>query len=65
MKKVFKTILKICKGYLIYDIICLAVVGAGEVMENIRNNPHKTIIENDEEVLNTAIKKIKKSLFNK
>ena len=65
MKKVFKTILKICKGYLIYDIICLAVIGVGEVMENIRNNPHKTIIENDEEVWNTAIKKIKKSLFNK
>lgn len=65
MKKVFKTILKICKGYLIFDIICLAVIGAGEVMENIRNNPHKTIIENDEEVWNTAIKKIKKSLFNK
>ena len=65
MKKVLKTILKICKGYLIFDVICLAVVGVGEVMENIRNNPHKTIIENDQEVWATAIKKIKKWLFNK
>lgn len=65
MKKILKIILKICKVYLIFDGICLAIIGVGEVFDKIKNNPYKSVIECDQEVWKTAIRKIKKSLFNR
>lgn len=62
MKKIFKIIGKIIKGYFVFDIICLAVVGAGELIEEYENNPEYSILDNNETVLRRTYNRFKKWL---
>lgn len=60
MKKAIKVVGKILKVYVIIDIICVAIVGAGELLDNYRKRPELSVIDNDRAVFDSAIQKIKK-----
>ena len=60
MKKAFNVIVKIIKGYLVFNTICLAFIGAGEIADEFRNNPEDSILDNDDRVFDRAITKYKK-----
>lgn len=60
MKKAFNVTVKIIKGYLIFNTICLAFIGAGEILDEFRNNPEDSILDNDDRVFDRAITKYKK-----
>lgn len=62
MKKIFKIIGKIIKGYFVLDIICLAVVGAGELIEEYENNPEYSLLDNNGTVLCRTYNRFKKWL---
>lgn len=60
MKKAFNVIVKIFKGYLVFNTLCLAFIGAGEVLDELRRHPENSLIENDGNVFDHAIDKFKK-----
>ena len=59
MNKFLKVTTKILKGYLIFDIIALAIVGAGEILDELKKHPEESIIDNDTKVFGRSLDKIK------
>ena len=45
MKNVLKIIGKILKWYMIFDEICLAFIGTGQLLKEYRKHPEKGVLE--------------------
>ena len=60
MKKAFNVIVKILKGYLVLNTICLAFIGAGEVLDEFRKHPEESVVDSNSKVFDHTIAKFKK-----
>lgn len=64
VRKSIKVIGKIIKGYVILDVICLAIIGIGELIETYKNEPEESVIELDAIAFSKSIEKIKNSFLH-
>lgn len=60
MKTVLKVIGKILKGYVIFDILVLAFIGAGNCIGRVDRHPEESITETTEHVVGVAVSRWKK-----
>ena len=60
MIKAFNVIVKIFKGYLILNTLCLAFIGVGEELDEFRKHPEESVVNNNGKVFDHAVTKIKK-----
>ena len=60
MKKTLKFTVKALKWYLIFDEICLAFIGTGQLLKEYRKNPEKGVTECIENVWDKTINQWKK-----
>lgn len=55
MKKALKVLGTIIGGYAIWNTLCLAFIGGGRIIRHEIDNPKKSILESDAEVINEAV----------
>lgn len=55
MKKALKVLGTIIGGYAIFNTLCLAFIGGGRIIRHKIDNPGKSIIESDNEVVDEAV----------
>lgn len=57
--KVVRLLLKVFGIYMIFDVLCIAYIGVGELLEEYQENDYKNINACNKNVLDRAIEKIK------
>lgn len=60
MKKALKITGKIIKWYVIFDVICIAFVGTGQLLKECRKHPEKGVIECDRIAFKKSLNQFKK-----
>lgn len=59
VKKIVKVLLKAFGIYMIFDVLCIAYIGEGELIEEYEKSNYKNLMVCNKRVLNRATKKIK------